>query len=71
MSQNVFSLYRQTSPNFSDISTPSSPPSSPPIMASLEQQLQEALASINSLTQRVESLTANLNILQMENQTLC
>ena len=39
-------------------------------MASLEQQLQEALASINGLTQRVESLTANLNVLQTENQTL-
>ena len=39
-------------------------------MASLEQQLQEALASINGLMQRVESLTANLNVLQTENQTL-
>ena len=69
-SHNAFSLYCQTSPTFSDISTPSSPPSSPPAIASLEQQLQEALASINGLTQRVESLTANLNILQTENQTL-
>ena len=40
-------------------------------MASLEQQLQEALTSINGLTQRVESLTTNLNILQTENQALC
>ena len=70
-SRNAFSLYYQTTPTFSDISTPSSPPSSPPAMASLEPQLQEALTSINGLMQRVELLTANLNVLQMENQTLC
>ena len=40
-------------------------------MAFLKQQLQEALASINGLTQKVESLMANLNVLQTENQTLC
>ena len=39
-------------------------------MASLEQQLQEALTSINGLIQRVELLTANLHVLQTENQTL-
>ena len=68
-SQNAFSLYRQTSPNFSDISTPSSPPSSPQ-MASLDQQLQEALAAINGLTEKVQSLTSNLDVLRNENQTL-
>ena len=70
LSQQIFSLYCQTSPVFSDISTPSSPPSSPP-MASLDQQLQEALAAINSLTKKVESLTSNLHTLQNENRALC
>ena len=69
-SHNAFSLYRQTSPTFSDISIPSSPPSSPPVMASLDQQLQDALATINGLTKKVESLTSNLNILQNENRAL-
>ena len=69
-SRNTFSLYCQTSPNFSNISTPSSPPSSPP-MASLDQQLQEALAAINGLTEKVQSLTSNLDILWNENQALC
>ena len=68
-SHQVFSLYRQTSPVFSDISTPSSPPSSPP-MASLDQQLQDTLTAINSLTEKVESLTSNLHILRNENQAL-
>ena len=70
MSHNAFSLYRQTTPNFSNISTPSSPPSSPP-MASLDQQLQEALATINGLTKKVQSLTSNLDTLRNENQALC
>ena len=68
-SRNTFSLYRQTSPNFSDISIPSSPPSPPP-MASLDQQLQEALTAINDLTEKVQSLTSNLDMLQNENQAL-
>ena len=57
-------------PNFSDIYTPSSPPSSPPAMASLDQQLQEALATINGLTEKVQSLTSNLDVLRNENQAL-
>ena len=69
-SHQAFSLYCQTSPNFSDISTPSSPPSSPP-MASLDQQLQEALTAINGLTKKVQSLTSNLDTLQNKNQALC
>ena len=69
-SHNTFSLYRQTSPTFSDISTPSSPPSSPPVMASFDQQLQEALATINGLTEKIQSLTSNLDTLQNENQAL-
>ena len=39
-------------------------------MASLGQQLKEALAAINGLMQHVESLTNNLGTLQAENQTL-
>ena len=39
-------------------------------MASLDQQLQDALAAINGLTEKVESLTSNLNVLQNENQAL-
>ena len=65
----MFSHYHSTSPNLSEISTPSFPPPSPP-MASLEQQLQEALGVIDSLTQRIESLTTNLENLQHENQIL-
>ena len=70
LSQNAFFLYRQTSPNFSDISTPFSPPSSPPAMASLDQQLQEALTTINGLTEKVQTLTSNLDVLCNENQAL-
>ena len=44
--------------------------SSPPTMASLDQQLQEALAAINGLTEKVQSLTSNLDILWNENQAL-
>ena len=40
-------------------------------MASLDQQLQEALAAINGLTEKVQSLTSNLNTLWNENQALC
>ena len=69
-SRNTFSLYWQTSPTFSDISTPSSPPSSPPAMTSLDQQLREVLDTINGLIQWVKSLINNLNTLQAENQTL-
>ena len=69
-SQNAFSLYRQTSPNFSHISTPSSPPSLSPTMASLNQQLQEALATINGLTEKVQSLISNLDVLRNKNQAL-
>ena len=68
LSHHTFLLYQYTSSAFSELFTPSLPPSSPPAMASLDQQLQEALAAINSLTQQVESLTINLNALQMENQ---
>ena len=39
-------------------------------MASLDQQLQDTLAAINGLTEKVESLTMNLNTLQVENRTL-
>ena len=39
-------------------------------MSSLDQQLREALDTINGLTQRVKSLTNNLDTLQAENQTL-
>ena len=39
-------------------------------MASLDQQLQEALAAINGLTEKVQSLTSNLDILWNENQAL-
>ena len=70
MSHQAFSLYRQTSPTFSDISTPSSPPPSPPAMTSLDQQLQEALAAINGLTEKVQSLTSNLDTLRNKNQAL-
>ena len=40
-------------------------------MSALDQQFREALDAINSLTQRVESLTNNLDTLQAENWTLC
>ena len=39
-------------------------------MASLDQQLQEALAAINGLTEKVQSLTSNLDVLRNENQAL-
>ena len=39
-------------------------------MASLDQQLREALDAINGLTERVESLTNNIDTLQAENRTL-
>ena len=39
-------------------------------MASLDQQLQEALAAINGLTEKVQSLTSNLDVLWNENQAL-
>ena len=39
-------------------------------MASLGQQLQDALAAINGLTEKVESLTSNLHTLRNENQAL-
>ena len=39
-------------------------------MTSLNQQLQEALAAINGLTEKVQSLTSNLDTLYNENQAL-
>ena len=39
-------------------------------MAALDQQLQEALATINGLTEKVQSLTSNLDTLQNKNQVL-
>ena len=39
-------------------------------MASLDQQLQDTLAATNGLTEKIESLTSNLHILQNENQAL-
>ena len=41
------------------------------MMASLNQQLQEALAAINGLTEKVQFLTSNLDTLRNENQALC
>ena len=39
-------------------------------MASLDQQLQEALAAMNGLIKKVQSLTSNLDVLQNKNQAL-
>ena len=64
----IFRL-RSTSPQFSDLSTPSSNPSSissPITMSTPDEQLAQAIQAIGALVNQVSSLTATVNGMQMQ-----